>query len=187
MDYTPKTNDYSLDELKKISSEIKNQINDKKKQLLDKDRIKSKQELIEEEIYKAENSMKYDTVDWKIDNLPEILNKTELNTSSNKWTLEKQSAYIESLIIGMPMISSLVVSQDSYDRIIILEGNQRIIAINDYMNGLILKGLTRVSELNGTTFSELSSSRQRKFKQVYLRVTILENNKDNLSLIQTIL
>lgn len=82
------------------------------------------------------------------------------------WDEKKQSMFIESLLLGLPvpyMFSSDSREQDG--RIEIVDGSQRLRTLEAFIdNKLVLKGLEKLDLLNGFRFEDLPLSRQRRFK-----------------------
>jgi Protein of unknown function DUF262 len=73
----------------------------------------------------------------------------------DRWSLEKQSALIESFLINVP-VPPIYLSEDDYGTYTVIDGKQRITAINDFLTGkLKLKDMKEIPEVNGQTFSEL--------------------------------
>lgn len=71
------------------------------------------------------------------------------------WTRAQASRLIESLIIQCP-IPVVYFSQSSDNKLIVIDGNQRLLSIKLFMNdGFELQGLTTYPELNGHTWGSL--------------------------------
>lgn len=61
-------------------------------------------------------------------------------------------------------------------RLEIVDGSQRIRTLNAYVNNeLVLTGLKKLTELNNTKFSQLGAARQRKFKNISMRMIVLND------------
>lgn len=94
------------------------------------------------------------------------------------WPLEKQSKFIESVFMGLP-IPFVFFWQDQDGRMEIVDGSQRIRTIRDFIdNKLVLKGLETLPATNGLRFSDLPPARQLKFVETPIRVIILDNATD---------
>ncbi|WP_457586655.1 DUF262 domain-containing protein [Ensifer canadensis] len=71
------------------------------------------------------------------------------------WTRTQASRLIESLIIQCP-IPVVYFSQEPNNNLMVIDGNQRILSINLFINdGFSLEGLTAYPELNGESWSTL--------------------------------
>ena len=71
------------------------------------------------------------------------------------WTRTQASRLIESLIIQCP-IPVVYFSQASDNKLIVIDGNQRLLSIKLFLNdGFELQGLTTYPELNGLSWSTL--------------------------------
>lgn len=94
------------------------------------------------------------------------------------WLPEKQSKFIESVFMGLP-IPFLFFWQDHDGRMEIVDGSQRIRTIRDFMdNKLVLKGLETIPAANELRYSDFPPSRQLKFVETSVRVIILDNATD---------
>lgn len=58
----------------------------------------------------------------------------ESSMSDDTWDVEKRSKYIESILAGLPL-SSITVTRENDGRLKVLDGVQRISAIQDYLDG----------------------------------------------------
>ena len=86
------------------------------------------------------------------------------------WSDERQSKFIESILIGLPVpyiFTADVTEKDA--RLEIVDGSQRIRTLSAFItNQLVLVKLQKLTHLNGFRFCELHVTRQRRF----LRQTI---------------
>ena len=90
------------------------------------------------------------------------------------WDEKHQSRFIESLFLGLPVPFIFTAEIKQTGRLEIVDGSQRIRTLAAYINDeLELTHLDKLSELNGTRFSQLSSARQRMFKNIALRMVVL--------------
>jgi hypothetical protein len=77
------------------------------------------------------------------------------------WNRTQASRLIESLIIQCP-IPVIYLSQNSDEKLSVIDGNQRLTSISLFLNdGFPLTGLSTYPELDGLTFSELDPRFQR--------------------------
>ena len=81
------------------------------------------------------------------------------------WSEERQSKFIESILIGLPIPYIFVADvTDKEARLEIVDGSQRIRTLTVFVtNQLVLKGMEKLAELNGFRFCELEVVRQRRF------------------------
>ena len=94
------------------------------------------------------------------------------------WTPIKQSKFIESVLMGLP-ISFVFFWQNEDGRLEIVDGSQRIRTIKAFMDDeFVLKGLESIPAANGLVFSDLPKSRQLKFAESAIRAIILDNSTD---------
>lgn len=90
------------------------------------------------------------------------------------WDEKHQSRYIESLFLGLPVPFIFTAEIKKTGRLEIVDGSQRVRTMAAYLNDeLELKHLEKLTELNGTKFSQLSSARQRMFKNLAIRMIVL--------------
>lgn len=94
------------------------------------------------------------------------------------WTPAKQSKFIESVLMGLP-IPFVFFWQDKDGRMEIVDGSQRLRTIRDFMaDKVTLRDLEALPTVNGFRFSDLPKSRQLKFAEIPIRVIILDNTTD---------
>lgn len=90
------------------------------------------------------------------------------------WDDKHQSRFIESLFLGLPVPFIFTAEIKQTGRLEIVDGSQRIRTLAAYLTDeLVLRDLDKLSELNGTKFSQLSSARQRMFKNIALKMVVL--------------
>jgi hypothetical protein len=100
------------------------------------------------------------------------------------WDDRRQSKFIESLLIGLPIPYLFVADVGSDDpdnsgRLEIVDGTQRIRTLARFVNNkLRLEALTKLPALNGFVFSELPLPRQRRFNRITLRMIELTEKAD---------
>lgn len=94
------------------------------------------------------------------------------------WDLKKQSKFIESIFMGLP-IPFAFFWQNADGRMEIVDGSQRLRTVRNYMDDKFkLKGLTTLPAANGFKFSDFSESRRLKFAETTIRAIILDNSTD---------
>jgi len=95
------------------------------------------------------------------------------------WDNEKQSRFIESVLLGVPLTPFLV-SEDENNRLEIIDGSQRIrTLIAFYDNTLRLRKLTKLKKINSSKFVDLPRRVQGYFKNRDFKIIIVdEANKE---------
>lgn len=94
------------------------------------------------------------------------------------WTPAKQSKFIESVFMGLP-IPFVFFWQDKDGRMEIVDGSQRLRTIRDFMaDKVTLRELETIPSANNLRYSDFSRSRQLKFAETPIRVIILDNSTD---------
>ena len=138
---------------------------------------------LEEQIESEQKSVKYDIREFTVEYYADKYNKGVENDSNELfvpdyqrefiWTDPQQSRFIESLILGLP-VPLIFVAEDKSGRFEIVDGSQRIRTLNAFVSGeLTLCGLKKLTKLNGLKFSDFSNARQRKFKNISMRMIVL--------------
>ena len=107
------------------------------------------------------------------------------------WDEIRQSKFIESILLGLPIpsiyvadISEELLGENNLEtedlaRWEIIDGTQRIRTLARFINQkLRLKGLEKLTKLEGFLFSDLPLARQRRFKRVSIRIIELTENTD---------
>ncbi|QSI78511.1 DUF262 domain-containing protein [Niveibacterium microcysteis] len=97
----------------------------------------------------------------------------------DRWPTDKQSALIESFLLNVP-VPPIYLSEDEYGQYSVIDGKQRITAIEDFLNGsLRLRALKRFPELEGSRFKDLPTQLQNALTvRPYIRVTTLLKQSD---------
>ncbi len=118
-------------------------------------------------------------IDYTLKDLAEQATSGELDLQSayqrrHRWNIQRKSRLIESLLMSVP-IPPIFLSEEEDGTYAVIDGKQRITAIADFLErGLSLKGLTSYTDLNGTTFDQLSRDEQRFLsKRIRLRAVII--------------
>jgi uncharacterized protein with ParB-like and HNH nuclease domain len=108
-----------------------------------------------------------------------------------RWSAERQSLLIESLLINIP-VPPLFLYETQYNTYEVMDGQQRITAIQSfYANELELTGLERWPELNGKTILKLPPKIRagidcRSISYVVLLTESAENEEEALLLKQLV-
>lgn len=140
-------------------------------------------ENLENRIENQQSNVSYDTREYTIEIIVQKY-LSDLEKEENEffvpeyqrefvWDNTRQSRFIESLMIGLP-IPYIFLAETTKGRYEIVDGSQRIRTLAAYLqNELKIKGLEKIPELNGLKFSDLDISRQRKFKNMSLKMIVL--------------
>jgi uncharacterized protein with ParB-like and HNH nuclease domain len=98
------------------------------------------------------------------------------------WDDARQSKFIESVLLGLPIPYIFVAdisSEKNESRLEVIDGTQRIITLARFLNNeLKLESLEKLRKLNDFRFSDLPLPRQRRFKRTTLRVIELTDKAD---------
>ncbi|MFB2919340.1 DUF262 domain-containing protein [Aerosakkonema funiforme] len=143
-------------------------------------------EKLEQQIETSQKNVAYDTREFTIEI---IVNKylEEIDKEENElyvpeyqrefvWDERRQSRFIESVILGLPIPLIFVAEISEDGRLEIVDGSQRIRTLAAFLHDeLRLDGLTTLSYLNDFVFSELRISRQRKIKNLPIRMIVLSS------------
>ncbi len=98
-------------------------------------------------------------IELPISTLPEMI-KEQINLNPDfqrrdRWDQEKQSRFIESIIMNVP-IPPVFLGENEYGTYVVLDGRQRLTAIHEFLrNTYKLKGLEVWAELNDQGFNDL--------------------------------
>jgi len=91
------------------------------------------------------------------------------------WKPDRQSKFIESVLLGVPLTPFLV-SEDEDSRLEIIDGSQRIrTLIAFFENKLRLRTLEKLTEINKAKFSDLPIKIQNYIKNRDFRVIVVDN------------
>ncbi len=98
------------------------------------------------------------------------------------WDEDRQSKFIESVLLGLPIpyifVASISKSED-FTRLEIIDGTQRIRTLARFLkNELRLNNLQKLDSLNEFTFNDLPLSRQRHFRRTTIRIIQLTEKAD---------
>jgi hypothetical protein len=98
-------------------------------------------------------------IDLPISTLPAMLqDQIKINPEfqrRDRWDEDRQSRLIESLIMNVP-IPPVFLGEDEYGHYVVLDGRQRLTAIQSFLNNtLILQNLKVWDDLNGQRFNDL--------------------------------
>ncbi|MDO8152119.1 DUF262 domain-containing protein [Isoptericola sp. b408] len=108
------------------------------------------------------------TVDWSVQSILERIGDSfNINPTFQRrdaWTISKKSAFIESLMLGLPVPQIVVAEDRRRGRFIVLDGKQRLVTLkqfaapDDNFPTFKLRGMRFASELEGLTFEQMQTS-----------------------------
>ena len=135
------------------------------------------QEIAETAIREARKTIDYRTVDYLLEYFIDKISDEELNKNLH-WDTLQQSYFIESLLLGLPVIHAVIHDDMELE---LIDGKQRLYtAINFIKGNLELCNLKTLTSLNSFRFEDLMLPRQKKFKRISVRA-IAVNPKSDLS------
>lgn len=132
----------------------------------------------------AQNSLVIQQSDFSLLAIYDMVQNRAIDVSPHyqrrdRWPPEKQSALIESFLLNVP-VPPVYLSEDEYGQYSVIDGKQRITAIQDFLSGeLRLRGLKKFPELVGARFADLPAQLQNALTvRPYIRVTTLLKQSD---------
>lgn len=105
------------------------------------------------------------------------------------WDRREASRFIDSLLLGLP-VPSIFLAQTKDEKLLIIDGYQRIMTVRDYVRGVFSKdnksfALSRTERINarwrGKQFNELSDTEQRKIKNTTIHAIVFAQQKEPAS------
>jgi len=131
---------------------------------------------IEVIVSKYENSLKDECDEDSLDNVVYIPDYQR----EFVWLKDRRSKFIESIILGVPIPYFFFADVDG--RMEIVDGSQRIRTMAEYIRGdLKLSGLEKLTDLNGSVFSDLPKHRRRRILNKGLRAIYLSEKTDGIA------
>lgn len=135
------------------------------------------QEQAETAIREARKTIDYNTVDYMLEHFVYKISDEELEKNLH-WDTLQQSYFIESLLLGLPVIHAVIHDDVELE---LIDGKQRLYtAINFIKGNFQLSNLKTLTSLNGFKFGDLIRSRQIKFQKILVR-TIKVDSKSDIS------
>ncbi|WP_296028671.1 DUF262 domain-containing protein [uncultured Treponema sp.] len=140
-------------------------------------------EKLENDIELQQRNVSYDTKEYTIElivnkylnGIDENINEFFVPDYQREfvWDNYRQSRFIESLLIGLP-IPYIFLAETKEGRYEIVDGSQRIRTLAAFLqNELKINKLDVLTSLNGFLFKDMLSSRQRKLKNISLKMIVL--------------
>lgn len=96
------------------------------------------------------------------------------------WSQIQASRFIESLILGLPVPGVFFSKEEDTERLLIIDGQQRILSIANFYKGVFgekkfrLKGVQ--ADLEGKTYEELNQADQNRLDDSILHATIIKQD-----------
>ena len=145
------------------------------------------QEIAETAIREARETIDYNRAEFPIEYFIDQISQQQINDNLN-WNESKQSYFIESLILGLPVFNIVFIDKDNDcgysvidDHEQLIDGKKRLLTALNFVNGnLQLSNLKVLNSLNGFTFKDLPLYRQRRFQRITVKA-IAVNPKSDLS------
>lgn len=140
-----------------------------------------------EKFNNAQNRLVIQSSDLSLDAIARMADSGAIDLSPvyqrrDRWTIEKQSALIESFLLNIP-VPPIYLAEDEYGKYSAIDGKQRVTAINKFiLHKMKLKNLEFYTEVEGLTFNELPQDLKNALViRPYLRVvTLLKQSDPNL-------
>lgn len=133
---------------------------------------------IEERYVRGEVRIVVEQARYPLKQIPDIVRSTDYNLQPDfqrrpRWSREKQSRLIESLILNVP-IPPVFLYEQEFGRYEVMDGRQRLTAIGDYYADCFpLEGLREWPELNGRQYSNLPDQVRRGIDRRFLSAIVL--------------
>lgn len=123
--------------------------------------------------------------DWTIETIVGQIGKGNIDLQPGfqrraAWDDIRKSRLVESIIVGMPVPNIVLAeNKDHRGRFIVIDGKQRLLAINDFLNGqYALRGLDIRPDLNNLRYAQLDTEDREYLDNSTLRSTVIRNWKD---------
>lgn len=141
---------------------------------------------IDEQIKSEQQNISYDIKDFTIEYYVQKYLKGEENDDNEIyvpeyqrefiWDVSRQSKFIESIILGLPIPLIFVAEIEETGRLEIVDGSQRIRTLAAFLNNeLELYRLDKLTEANGLKYNDFSSARQRFINNTSMRMIVLSS------------
>jgi hypothetical protein len=147
----------------------------------------SLKEAILKKFLDAQDRLVIQSSDLSLESIANMVGSDAIDISPNyqrreRWTVEKQSALIESFLLNIP-VPPIYLAEDEYGKYSVIDGKQRITAIYKFIKeGLKLSTLENFKALEGLSFENLPTPLNNALKiRPYIRVvTILKQSDQDL-------
>ncbi len=101
------------------------------------------------------------------------------------WTKKEASRFIDSVLLGLP-VPSIFLAKEKNETLLIVDGFQRIMTVNDFINGIfggdnksfkLLNSESINEKWRNKTFAELTPEEQRKIRNTTIHAIIFEQKR----------
>jgi hypothetical protein len=132
----------------------------------------------EKEIVEAQQTLSFDIKEFPVETHVQKLAKGDYVIPEYQrnftWNKAKQSKFIESVLIGIPVPYLFGVEDPKQGTIQIIDGCQRLNSLRAFYNGsLVLTDLEKLDGINGFKFHDLSPLQQRRFQHRTIRMIVI--------------
>lgn len=109
---------------------------------------------------KKQKELQVSVVDYNLSTLASLIDTQAIDLSPKyqrrfRWTNDRQSKLIESFLMNVP-VPPVFLNEDEYGKYSVIDGKQRLTAINNMMRGrLTLSGLKVFRDINGKNIDDL--------------------------------
>lgn len=123
---------------------------------------------------KKQRELLTSTIDYNLESLTNLITKRVIDLEPKyqrrfRWDDQRKSKLIESFLMNIP-VPPIFLNEDDFGRYSVIDGKQRLSAINDFITGkLILKDLEVFKDLNGLNMFDLPIEFQNSVK---IRATV---------------
>lgn len=140
-------------------------------------------EVAERQLKELQRQVEYDTKDYTLELLLDKFEKDEFFIPNYQrqfvWKENNRSLFIESVLLGLP-IPFMFFADCEDGRLEVIDGAQRIQTIREFVkNKMKLGKLTKLTELDGFGFEDLSTATRRKLLNRTFRVVVLDEKNHN--------
>lgn len=149
-----------------MTEELKNDIEDNENQQEDLAAVNF--------LEKKQRELLTSTIDYNLESLTTLITKRVIDLAPKyqrrfRWDDARKSKLIESFLMNVP-IPPIFLNEDDFGKYSVIDGKQRLSAINDFISGkLTLKGLQVFKDLNGLNLFDLPVEFQNSVK---IRATV---------------
>ncbi|CAD7796749.1 hypothetical protein CHRY9390_00052 [Chryseobacterium aquaeductus] len=133
---------------------------------------------------KKQRELLTSTVDYNLESISQLITKKTIDLAPKyqrrfRWDEGRKAKLIESFLMNVP-IPPIFLNEDDLGKYSVIDGKQRLSAINEYLSGkLSLTGLEVFKDLNGLTFFDLPLEFQNSLKiRANLRAIIILRQSD---------
>ncbi|MEE9296900.1 MAG: DUF262 domain-containing protein, partial [Phycisphaerae bacterium] len=135
------------------------------------------------ELRKQQRSVEYDSKEFTVEILVHKFANDDIFIPDYQrdlvWTEERQSKFVESVLLGLPIPYLFGADNTETGQIEIVDGAQRLYTLRRFLEGeLRLSGLEKLTFVSNFQFGDLTVPQQRRFKNRTLRMVVLSPHAD---------